>query len=237
MAKERLNRPPRQLTARERLWIENFQAHETPASLKLATDYIDTLHAGDTVLEVGCAFGRVTNFLASNRDIVVKGVDINPNEIKYAKENPANPAVSFEIMDGTQLDFEDNSFDALVMLGVIGGVDPEIRESLLVEAYRVVRPDGTVAIAEFKINLDDPERVKKYEEDMATTGEWGSKIVRRNNKILFITKHFTEGELINLLSGARFDSIQSREYAIQTAGIGDGIVEVRQQYTVWGVKP
>lgn len=237
MSKERLTRsPPRQLTARERMWIENFQAHETPASLQLATDYVNSLHANNTVLEVGCAFGRVTNFLANNRNVVVTGVDINVAEISYAKENPSNSKVDFAVMDGAQLELPDNNFNTVVMVGVIGGVEPEIRERLLLEAYRVVRPGGTVAIAEFKINLGDPERVKKYEEDKSVTGEWGSKIVRKGNKILFIAKHFTEGELTNLLLGAGLCSIQSREHVIESAGIGDGIVEIRQQYTIWGVK-
>lgn len=236
MSKERLNRVPRQLTPRERMWIENFQAHETPASLKLADDYIGSLHPDDTVLEVGCAFGRVTNFLANNRNVSVTGVDINPVEINYAKETPVHSKVNFAVMDGTQLELPDNSFNAVVMVGIIGGVEPEIREWILTEAYRVVRSGGTVAIAEFKMNLSDPKRVKKYEEDKEITGEWGSRIVRKGNKILFIAKHFTEDELTKLLLDAGFCSMQSREHAVETAGIGDGIVEIRQQYTVWGVK-
>ena len=237
MQKEELHRSPRPLTAREKMWIENFQAHETPASLKLAADYIESLHPGDTVLEVGCAFGRVTIFLANSRNVIVTGVDINPAEINYAKENPVHSKVDFALMDGAQLELPDNGFNAVVMVGVIGGVEPEIRERMLVEAYRVVRPGGTIAIAEFKMNLDDPSRVRKYEEDMRITGESGSKIVRKGNKILFIAKHFTEDELTNLLLSAGFCFIQSREHAIETAGIGDDIVEVRQQYTVWGIKP
>ena len=237
MREEKLHRSPRPLTPRERMWVDNFHAHETPASLKLAADYIDSLHLGDTVLEVGCAFGRVTNFLENKRDVVATGVDINPAEINYAKEHYLHSKVDFAVMDGTQLEFPDNSFNAVVMLGIIGGVEPEIRENLLAEAYRVVRSGGTVAIAEFKMNLGDPERVKKYEEDKAITGEWGSRIVRKGNKTLFIAKHFTEDELTHLLLGAGFCSIQLREHTVETAGIGDGIVEIRQQYTVWGVKP
>ena len=235
MRKEGLQRSPRQLTPREKMWVENFQAHETPASLKLAADYIDSLHPGDTVLEVGCAFGRVTNFLEKKRNVVATGIDINPAEINYAKEHSLHSKVDFAVMDGTQLELSDNSFNAVVMLGIIGGVESEIRETLLAEAYRVIKPGGTAAVAEFKMN-EDPVRVKKYEADAKITGEWGSKIVRKGDKILFIAKHFTEDELTKLFLGAGFSSVQSREDAIETAGIGDGIVEVRQQYTVWGFK-
>lgn len=225
------------LTPREKMWVENFHAHETPASLRLTTDYVNYLRPNDKVLEVGCAFGRITNFLAKKRGIVVTGIDINPDEIKYAQENSTNPKVNFAVMDGTQLEFSDNSFNAVVMVGVVGGVESEIRERILEEAYRVVRPGGTAAIAEFKIDLDDLNRVKKYKEDMVKIGEWGSKIVKRGNKILFITKHFTRDELTHLLTSAGFPSVRSREHFVTTVGISDGKVETRRQFTVWGIKP
>lgn len=237
MNREKLHRSPRELTNREKMWIKNFRAHETPSSLRLAEEYLNSLRPNDIALEVGCAFGRVAIFLAKKTGVSVTGVDINPAEIDYAKSNSENSKVNFAIMDGTQLDFPNNKFNSVVMLGIIGGVELETRKDLLAEAYRVVKPGGTVAIAEFKMNLGDPKRVKKYEEDKAVTGEWGSRIVKRGDVVLFIAKHFTEDELIGMFKDAGFCSIKSIEHAIETAGIGDGIVEMRQQYTVWGVKP
>jgi len=40
-----------------------------------------------------------------------------------------------------------------------------------------------------------------------------------------------------LFLDAGFSSIQLRENSVESAGIGDGKVEKRQQYTIWGVKP
>jgi ubiquinone/menaquinone biosynthesis C-methylase UbiE len=242
MSRERLPRNPLPLTPREKLWIENFQAAGTPASLRLADDYIKSLRPGDTILEVGCAWGRIVSLLANDKGIVGTGIDINDKEIKWAedhrvKDHSVQPETEFKVMNGKELEFPDDSFDSAVMVGVIGGIEPEERKYLLQEAYRVIKPGGTVAVAEFKMNADDPQRRKKYEEDEAITGEWGSKIIRRGNKILFIGKHFIEKELIELLSDAGFSSIQSKEHSIEGAGIGDGIIEVRQQYTVWGIKP
>ena len=233
---EGLRRSPRSLTLREKMWVENFRAHETPASLQLADEFVNSLRPSDVVLEVGCAFGRITDYLASKKKLVVVGVDINSAEIQYAKDNLTNPRVRFEVMDGSELDFPDNSFDVVVMLGVVGGVELEVRKNLLKEAHRVIKPGGAVAIAEFKMNLDDPDKVKKYEDDMKITGEWGSRIVKKGSKILFVAKHFTEEELINLLSDAGFSLIELREQTIEVAGIGDGIVEKRKQYNAWGVK-
>lgn len=238
MSRETVGIRPRQLTIREQMWVDNFRKHETPGSLRLVEDFLGSLRPGNRVLEVGCASGRVSIFLAEKKKVVVTGVDINPHEINYAQENSVHPKVNLEVMDGTQLEFPDNQFDSVVMVGVLGGVGEEVREELLSEAYRVVKPGGTVAVAEFKMNLSNPEKLKKYKEDAKETGEWGSKIIRKGIKTLFIAKHFTEDELVEMFKDVGFCSIQSREHnSIKAAGIGDGIEEVRRQYTVWGVKP
>lgn len=241
MVKEEEFVPPRQLTPRERMWIDNFQAHETPASLRLADDFVNLLNPDDKVLEVGCAFGRVAIFLSNRKDVLVTGIDINKAEIKWAKDAGSkfnkNEETNFEVMNGTQLSFDENEFDSVVMVGLLGGVELSVRKDLLKEAYRVVKPGGKIAVAEFKMNLTDSQQIKKYEEDMVITGEWGSRIIRRGTKILFIAKHFTEEELKTLLLDAGFESMESREQIIETVGIGDGEMKARQQYTVWGIKP
>lgn len=235
--RERLT-PSWQLTPREKMWIENFRAHETPASLKLADDFVKLLNPNDEVLDIGCAFGRVANFLSIRREVSVIGVDINMAEIEWAKESTSkvNKGTNFQEMNGTQLTFPENKFDHVVMVGLLGGVELEVREDLFKEAHRVVKPGGKIAVAEFKINLDDSEQVKKYETDMAITGEWGSRIVKKGPKILFIAKHFTENELKKMFLNAGFESIELREQTIETEGIGDGIKKARQQITVWGTK-
>jgi len=223
-------------TQRESMWLK-FGAHETPATLRLTDDYVNLLHRGDKVLDVGCAFGRVANFLANKKSVNVTGIDINRVEIKHAEKIKTSNKAKFKVMNGTQLECFENSFDAVVMTGVIGGVELGVRRELLAEAFRVVKSGGTVAVAEYKINLTDPERRKKYKEDEMITGEPGSRIVKKGCRTLFIGKHFSEEELRGLFLDAGFSSIQLRENSVESAGIGDGKVEKRQQYTIWGVKP
>ncbi len=223
-------------TPREAMWLK-FEAHETPATLRLADNYLNLLRPNDKVLDVGCAFGRVANFLAREKNVEVVGVDINRTEIRHAEKIKTSEKVKFKVMDGTQLECSENSFDAVVMAGVIGGVEVGVRKDLLKEAFRVLKSGGTVAVAEYGINLNDSERREKYKADFEKTGEWGSKIILVGKKKLLIVKHFAGKELRNLLSGAGFISIAIRKHSTESAGIGDGKVEKRPQYTVWGVKP
>ena len=237
MNKEVMRYNSHPITPREKLWVENFHAHETPSSLNLADDYINFLRPGETVLEVGCAYGRIANLLADEKKVKVTGIDINEAEINYAKDNCASKMVNFIGMNGTRLKCTNDSFNHVVMVGVLGAVEPEEREKLLEQAHRVLISGGTVAIAEFKMNLGDDEQIEKYKRDKDITEEWGSRIVRKGGKILFIGRHFTKEELIELLSDAGFSSIQSREQPIASVGVGDGEMKTRTQYTVWGIKP
>lgn len=226
-------------TEEEIYWFK-FKDHETPASLQIHQDYQDLIYRGESVLEVGCGYGRVARMLARERDASVLGVDINKNEINTARRDSTENMeanVLFEEMDGTNLQIRNNSADHVVMVGVLGGVGLEVRKNILREAVRVARPGGAIAIAEFKMNLDDPERVIKYQQDAEITGEWGSRIVRRGKEILFIAKHFQLDELKKLLTEAGIMDIEVREHEIETVGIGDGILEKRVQYTIWGRKP
>lgn len=228
-----------QLSTREKYWTANFEMGRTPASLRLDKEFLDEyIKPGEITLEIGSGWGRVAEFLAKEKGARVVGVDINRKEVGFARAFHSHANVLYEDMDGTDLALPDNSFNSVIMLGVLGGVEPEIRPKILEEACRVVEPGGRVAVCEFKMNLGDPTRIDKYIKDEEITGEWGARIVRdANDDILFIAKHFQEEELIGLLTAAGLESVEIREQTISVAGIGDGIVEERQQFTVWGMKP
>lgn len=226
-----------ELTPRERSWVEIYpNGFDVPGSLELADDFINTIIPKSKVYEPGCGPGRVLMYLIRKKQIVPTGVDINRAAIKHAKENcSSNEASKFKVADATNSKFPNSSFDDVIMTGLIGGVEPEVRDRLMIEAYRVVKPGGRVAVAEFKFN-DDPEKREKYDKAFERTGERGTRIIKKGDKEL-IVKHFTEDELIELFTKAGFISIQTRGESIETAGLGDGIVEARRQYTVWGTKP
>ncbi|MDP2585526.1 MAG: class I SAM-dependent methyltransferase [Candidatus Levybacteria bacterium] len=223
-------------TPRERSWLEIYpNGFDVPGSLKLAERYIGTIPVGNKVLEVGCGPGRVIAHLIKEKGVKATGVDINHAAVNFARERYGNDDAKFKVMDGTKLKFASDSFDHVIMTGVIGGVESDVREKLMAESFRVVRPGGTVAVAEFRYN-DDSEKKKKYDEAFIRTKEPGTRIIKIGDREL-IVKHFTEDELLDLYNRAGFISVQTQGEFIETPGLGDKIVEARRQYTIWGTKP
>jgi ubiquinone/menaquinone biosynthesis C-methylase UbiE len=95
---------------------------------------------GSSVLDVACGPGYVAE-AASALGAVPKGVDFSPEMIRLAKIR--NPAISFCTGDAQRLDFEDGSFDAVVMnFGVLHLSDPNLA---FAEARRVLRLGGHLA--------------------------------------------------------------------------------------------
>jgi SAM-dependent methyltransferase len=101
-----------------------------------------------TLLDCGCATGSITVGLAK---VVapgqVTGVDISDIEIERAQARAAEaglPNICFTVGNIYQLDFPNNSFDALFSHNVLEHVAEPARA--LREMYRVLKPGGVVGI-------------------------------------------------------------------------------------------
>jgi SAM-dependent methyltransferase len=98
------------------------------------------------VLEIGCGTGSVTRLLA-RRPGVAEAVGVDPSPVFIAKAGELAAElgnVSFEEGDGRALRFADRDFDVVVCHTVLCHI-PE-PERVLVEAFRVLRPGGTLAV-------------------------------------------------------------------------------------------
>lgn len=101
--------------------------------------------AGKRILDIGCAGGGV---LASLQRLGAEsgnlyGVDLRADSIRHAR--CAHPGLHFSVTDGQRLDFEDSSFDAVLLFTVFSSIlDRELRRKVAAEANRVLRPDGVV---------------------------------------------------------------------------------------------
>lgn len=104
------------------------------------------LPADARVLDVGCGTGAVTRVLARREDVAhATGVDPSPVFLAKARELAADlDNVSFEEGDARALRFADGELDLVVAHTVLGHVPQP--ERVLAEAFRVLRPGGTVAV-------------------------------------------------------------------------------------------
>jgi SAM-dependent methyltransferase len=100
------------------------------------------------VLEVGCGTGAVTRLLA-RRPGVAEAVGVDPSPVFVAKAGELAAGLgnaSFEEGDGRALRFGDDDFDVVICHTVLCHV-PE-PERALAEAFRVLRPGGTLAVCD-----------------------------------------------------------------------------------------
>jgi ubiquinone/menaquinone biosynthesis C-methylase UbiE len=118
------------------------------------------LESGMTVLEVGPGNGRYS--LAAARHLGPDGklvsIDIEPRMIERleARAQAAGAAnIDARVANVYQLPFDDQSFDAVYMIAVIGEI-PE-PERAVAEFYRLLNPGGTLAFSEL---LMDPDYVR-----------------------------------------------------------------------------
>jgi ubiquinone/menaquinone biosynthesis C-methylase UbiE len=95
------------------------------------------------ILEIACGTGRVTAHLVQKLPAAkLIASDINPDMIAIAKTKVGEAMVNWQQADGTQLPFEDNSFDlVLIQFGIMFYPD---KLKGLQEVFRVLKKDGTL---------------------------------------------------------------------------------------------
>jgi len=110
---------------------------------------LNSLRPGDTVLELGCGYGRATFRLSEIARFCV-GIDTAFESIDLAtKLAGTGSRCEFLCMDALNLGFTDCSFDAVVCIqnGICAfRID---QKSLLLEALRVMRPGGIVLLSTY----------------------------------------------------------------------------------------
>ena len=107
-----------------------------PRNFEIIRDWVKP-RPGERVLDVGCGRGHVVNALRE-LGVHAEGIDLNPN----AAEVALIPHV--RTMSATDLEFESESFDAVVSFHAIEHI-PDI-DAALAEMARVVRPGGKVLL-------------------------------------------------------------------------------------------
>jgi SAM-dependent methyltransferase len=97
------------------------------------------------VLDLGCANGALLELLAGQGADVLAGIDLSAAELAVARTRPALAHADLREGRAQRLPFGDGEFDAVVShmaLMLMGDI-----EQVVLEAARVLRPGGTLAVA------------------------------------------------------------------------------------------
>jgi 2-polyprenyl-6-hydroxyphenyl methylase/3-demethylubiquinone-9 3-methyltransferase len=110
---------------------------------------LQRLKSTDSVLELGCGYGRVSSRLTKVANRVV-GIDTATGSLNLARRlsGPETECEYLE-MDALELTFDDSEFDKVVCVqnGICAfGAD---RELLLRQALRVTRPGGSIYLSSY----------------------------------------------------------------------------------------
>jgi len=98
--------------------------------------------AGSEVLEVSCGRGGGAHFVwRAYKPQRLVGIDLSPENIRLARSRAALPGVEFLVGNAERLDFDDQSFDAVINIGASHLYDD--RRRFFAEARRVLRPGGS----------------------------------------------------------------------------------------------
>jgi len=143
---------------------------------------------GKKFLDYGCGKGEISIFLAKN-DAEVTGIDISDVSIKIAKENAIAQGLkdepTFLVMDGENLEFNDNTFDVIICSGVLHHLD--INEAYP-ELARVLKPDGEIICNEPLAYNPIFQLYRKSTPHLRT--EWEARHILNKKSISLAKQHF-----------------------------------------------
>jgi len=112
-------------------------------------DYVDSLNLkrGARILDAGCGAG-LTSLELLKKGFVVVGIDGSKNMVDLARKNCAKVGLqgrtTFQVGDVEELSFEDDSFEAVIAMGLIEYLKWD--RWALQEIYRVLKPDGFLIV-------------------------------------------------------------------------------------------
>lgn len=177
----------------------------TVLDVELFSEYVSK---DSKVLDVGCGYGRVLNELSEAGFTDLTGVDSAENMIKRGlREYPnlnlvANP-------DGA-IPFENNTFDAVILFGVLTCVpDNEAQKELLNDIKRVLKPGGVIYINDFLLNSGF-KRWLFYKKAQKETGIYGAFKTYDGATV----RHHADSYILELLS--EFETLDYKKFVIPT---------------------
>jgi ubiquinone/menaquinone biosynthesis C-methylase UbiE len=125
--------------------------HERPDRDKYTKLLIDTLPEGSELLELGCGPGDPTTKILAQHYAVTAN-DISESCLELAKQNA--PSAKFVLSDMTTLEFDAESFDAVVAYYAFHHIPRERYKPLIKKINRWLRPGGIFMAALYPYDVE-----------------------------------------------------------------------------------
>jgi ubiquinone/menaquinone biosynthesis C-methylase UbiE len=149
------SRPAREGTVIERVWtyeltsVIAFGGRRRRVYRRIVA--LSGARPGDRTLDIGCNGGYLARLLSAavTPGGQVAGVDPSPPAIAYAtRRAPANAA--FTVGAAQDLTWPDGTFDVVTSTLAVHHIPEPDRAAAFAEMFRVLRPGGTLLIADFR---------------------------------------------------------------------------------------
>lgn len=113
------------------------------------------VNEGDVVLDLACGSGYGANILSQVKNTQVYAGDIDSGVINTCKDVWADStSIRFEVMDATDLRFDNQFFDKIISLETIEHLTGY--QKMVKEFGRVIKPGGTAIISTPNIKVSSP---------------------------------------------------------------------------------
>ena len=112
-----------------------------------------SVRPGDFVLEIGCGTANLAILAKrSNPAAEVFGIDPDPKALARARKKASHNGLKLEFREAftEDLPFADASFDKVLSAFMLHHIDPECRVTVLLEVRRVLKPGGSLHLADFE---------------------------------------------------------------------------------------
>ncbi|HEY4232487.1 MAG TPA: methyltransferase domain-containing protein [Lacipirellulaceae bacterium] len=204
-------------------WLESGQRHVTKMRELLAASGYE-FKAGDRVLEMGCAAGRMLRCLEDVAErCEIWGTDISGEHILWCKQNLSPPFRFFITTTTPHLPFPDSYFDVIYAGSVFTHID-DMADTWLLELRRIMKPGGRAYIT---IHDNHTIRILSEQRDLSLSktlfcrqdyfknNDYGMFTIGRfmRSQVFFDTEYFTN--LMQPFFEVR--SITPEAYGFQTA--------------------